>query len=237
MAPIPHPTEHPWSTRGELLSARAAAVQEIERQFLSLRALAGQSVCGLLVVFAAGVASAALEESRVTGVHVAIAVVCSGLALLAAVFPVRRALRNRKLIAELLAWEAAERQGRELPPGHIPPDLRMPVDARDDPDFEQVAGAAGAAAYTRPWGSRLLLRSVPGGIGLVVGFALVVGGTFDFPSPVSVAFLLSGGYVLLSSVVMVSASTRLAYRMTRSSSALDADIRALRAQRMGAPAA
>ncbi|WP_167759063.1 hypothetical protein [Blastococcus sp. TF02A-35] len=229
MTPGAGPTEHLWQSRAELLAARAEAVPEIERQLLSPWRLLGRSALALVTVLAAGMGGMALQDRG--GSDPVVAVVCFLVAVAATVPVIRAARRNRALFAELAGWEEAERQGRWLPTGALRPELRMPVDARNDADFDQVAIVATVAAYTRPWGVRLLLRAVPAGLGVALGLALVLGGTSELPQPVAVASLLSGGYLLLSSLVVAGAATRHAYRMTRRYSDLATEIDALDLER------
>jgi hypothetical protein len=237
MPSTPNPITHPWRTRGEFLAARAAAVPQIERLLLAPGPLFRQAA----LVFAAAVsivlAGYCLDASPLDATRMVSAAVFSAAALATVVPTARRALRNRALIAELLAWDVAERRWRDLPAGEARPEHRMPFDAREDPDFEQVAATVGSAAQGRPLDGRLLLRSVPSGLGIVLGLTIVLSGAFDLPAPSGVILLAGGSYVLLCPLVQFSASNRLALRLSRTAAAIESDIRSVRAQRIGSAAA
>lgn len=234
VTPTPGPSGHRWQSRAELLAARAEAVPELERRLLSPWRLLGSSALALVTVVTAGMAGQALQRPDRNSSDLVIALVLVAVAVVAVVPVARAARRNRALFAELASWEAAERRERDLPAGEVRPEHRMPVDARADADFDEVAAVVGARAYTRPWGGRLLLRAAPAGLGIALGIALVLGGASELPQPLGFAVLLPGGYVLLSSLVMACAATRHAYRMTRISSDLQAEIREIRLERTGA---
>jgi hypothetical protein len=200
-----------------------------------LRRFAVHVLLALVVAFAGLLAgTAAAEGDGAAAVLIGLAVV---MGVAAAAPMVRQYLRNRELVAELLAWEAAERAGRGLPGGDVPAELRMPYDARDHADFEQVAAAVGHAAYTRPRSNRLLIRSAVAGLGIAFGLALVLSVITDVDAGFRWGAAIGGAYVLVVSLVVASAATRLMFRMTALSSAAEADIREFRAQREGVPEA
>ncbi len=237
MPSTPNPITHPWRTRGEFLAARAAAVPQIERLLLAPGTLFRQAALVFAAAMSIVLAGYCLDASPLGVTRMVFAAVFSAAALATVVPTVRRALRNRALIAELLAWDAAERRWRDLPAGEVPPEHRMPFDAREDPDFEQVAAAVGSAAQGRPLDGRLLMRSVPSGLGITLGLTIALSGALDLPAPSGVILLAGGSYVLLCPLVQASASMRLASRLTRRAAAIEADIRSIRAQRMGSVAA
>lgn len=147
----------PWRTRGELLAARTQAIPQLESRLLSPRRLVVQALLTLVVAAAGGMAAQALANGA-DSTNVVIAVLFGAGALAAAVPVVRRALENRRLVAELLAWVEVERSSRGLPAGVIAPGVRAAFDARADADFEEVALAAFRHAHTEPTSLRLLAR-------------------------------------------------------------------------------
>jgi hypothetical protein len=204
---------------------------EIERRLFSPWAVLAHAALTLLAVFCSGIVGAALGDVGRGTTHLVLAVLF-GVAAVAAVVPtVRRALRNRALVTELLAWEAAERRERYLPGEDVRPEHRMPFDARADPDFEQVAAAAGTAAYLRSRGHGQYLRAALSGMGVVAGFVLVAGGFLGAPEPLSIGMAVGGGYLLGCSLVTAVSATRIAWRYSRISAAVEADIREVRAGR------
>jgi hypothetical protein len=235
--PTAPPAAHqPWRTRGELLAARAEAVPQLERRLFSLRRLAVQVLLVLAAGLAALVAGVALDsDDRSVGIVLAVLVSVPG--AVAVVIGARRAVRTRELIGQLLSWEDVERAGRSLPAGDVRPDLRTPHDARDDADFEQVAEIVAGRVYTRPWGMRLLVRSGIAGAGIILGAVLVLAIAAGERDGFALGALVGGGVVLISSLLLAAGATRLGFRMSRLSSALEADIRALRVARIGAEAA
>jgi hypothetical protein len=227
------PVPGDWTTRGELLAARAEAVPALEDRLLSLRRLAGQSVLFLATAFAGALAGSVLRE--VSGGTLAAAVVLGALAAAAAAVIVRAAVVSHRWYADLLRWEQAEHAGRALPPGRLAPEHRAPFDARDDDDFEQLAALSTAAAHVRPFRTALLLRGLVAGLGLGVGMLYVLMATLaidgDEQRPLQLALLVVGAFALAAAGAMGAAATRYAYRLTRASARLEADVREARAAR------
>jgi hypothetical protein len=223
----------PWSTRGELLAARTQAIPQLESRLLSPRRLAVQVLLTLVVGLAGLMTTQALADGA-DATNVVIAVLFGAGALAAAVAVVRRALENRRLVAELLAWVAAERSSRGLPAGVIAPGVRAAFDARADADFEEVALAAFRHPHADPTNTRLLLRGLFTGLGLGVGFIftlLAVTGEGMLPA------VVPGGFVLVSSLVLGAAGMRWSYRFMKIGEQLSADLQTFRGERMGVPAA
>ena len=229
--PSPHDR---WRTRGELLAARAELLPQLARRLLSPARLAAQVLLTLVVAVAGLMAAQALADgSGDTTTHVVLAVLFGAIGLAAAVVVVRRALQNRRLVAQVLAWVEVERASRELPAGAVGRGVRAPFDARADADFEEVALAAFRHPYAEPTSLRLLARGGLGGAGLVVGSVLVLMAV-DGGLPAAV---VPGAFVLLSSLVLCAAATRWSYRFQRIGGQLEADRQVFRAERVGVPAA
>lgn len=225
------------ATRGEFLAARATAVPELERRIGSPLDLLLN--CGLVfgAVFALMMAGTALTDARVETLHVVIAGVMTAGALATVPLMVRRGLRTRTWMAALLAWETAERRARSLPPGYVRPDLRMPFDARQDADFDDVALVAETWAEFRPSAWWLIKRAIPIGIGLLVGFLLVAEGFGDSPVALAVTLGVAGGYLLTCCLVSAAGMFRMAWRLRRIWQAHKSEIRAWRVERVGPVAA
>lgn len=223
-----------WRTRAELLAARAGAVPELERQALSRRRFLLHVALTPFAAFAGLMAFSAFDEGDRLGL--VMGALFAGIGVAAAWPTVRQAVRNRRLFAELLAWEEVERRGRTLPPGPLAPEHRMPYDARDDDDFEQVARVAGSAAHVRSWSWRYLVRTVSG-MGVASGLVLVLGAFVDEDRGIGWNWLIAGSYLFGASLVACCAYLRLNFRLFRISRALDADIRELRSRRVGEAAA
>jgi hypothetical protein len=226
------------ATRGEFLAARETAVRELERGIGSPLGLLQNCALVFGAFFACIVAGSALSQPRVETFNVVFAVVMVVAALATIPFTVRRALRRRKLIAALLAWEAAERQARSLPPGHVRPELRTPFDARQDADFEDVALDARLAASRRAAQGRLVRRTTLPSFGLVLGLVLVSGVSGDEPVATRVSWGVAGAYLVVCCLVAIAADFRLWRRACKFRWAQTADIVAWRAERLlpGEPA-
>lgn len=225
------------ATRGEFLAARATAVPELERRIGSPLDLLLN--CGLVLgaAFALVMAGTALTDARAETVHVVIAGVMTAGALATVPLMVRRVHRTRTWMAALLAWETAERQARSLPPGHVRPDLRMPFDARQDADFDDVAFGAELWAEFRPRAWWLIKRGIPAGLGLLVGSLLVAEGFGDSPVALAVNVGVAGGYLLSCCLVSAAGMFRTAWRLRRIWQAHKSEIRAWRVERVGPVAA
>lgn len=213
----------PWSTRGELLAARAAAVPTLERRLFAPGRLVGQALLMVVVTLAGLVAGTALEGSG----GVAVAVVAAVVGLGAVVVAARMAVESRRLMAGLLAWETEERAGRSLPSGDVRPEHRMPFDARADEDFRAVAVGTSVAAYTRPVRTPLLVRAVVLGCGIGLGLVLVLVGVAEPGAAFAVSTGVAGAVVLVAGLVGATAATRFAFRLTRVSAALERDVRGI----------
>jgi hypothetical protein len=227
------------ATRGEFLVARQAAVRELERAIGSPLGVLLNACLVSWVAFAVMIADSAITQPRVETFNIVFAVVLVIAALATVPFTLRRTLRTRKQMAAVLAWETAERQSRSLPPGQIPPDLRTPFDARRDPDFETVATDARIAARRRAQGAWLRFRLLPPSFGLISGFVLVMGGVSgDWVPSTRVAWVVAGGYVVVSCVVAIIATLRLTARMGKLQRTQKSDITAWRTERLlpGEPA-
>ena len=223
----------PWRTRGELLAARAEVLPQLEGRLLSLRRLGVQVLLTLVVGLAGLMGTLALADGA-DATNVVLAVLFGAAAVAAAISVVRRALENRRLVARLLAWVEVERATRQLPAGEIAPGVRAAYDARADADAEEVALAAFQHPHADPTSTRLLLRGLVTGLGVGVGLVLTllaVTGDGTLPG------VVPGGFVLVSSLVLGGAATRWSYRFTRIAGQLSADLQAVRAERIGAPAA
>jgi hypothetical protein len=233
MNPIWAPADLPAATRGEFLAHRARAVQELEQRLSSPVGLLVN--CGLVfgAALALMLAGTALGDVRVETFHVAFAVVMAAAALTTVPIMVRRALRTRKLMAAFIAWETAERQARSLPSGHLPPDLRMPFDARRDADFEHFAYVTAVKARFRPLPTWLVLRGTPAGLGWVVGFVLMMGAVSEGSVAAAMAWGAAGGYLLICSLVVTASVVRAGWRLAQLLRAEQADIRTWRAERTG----
>lgn len=231
------PGDVPVATRGEFLAARETAVRELERRILSPLRVLLHSGLVFVATFAFLSAGAVLHEPGRHTVLVVVAALLTAVGIAAAVPTVRRAIRNRKLTSALLAWETAEHHARSLPPGQVRPDLRMPFDARQDADFEDVAFDADIAAYHRVAGKRLWFRLTPPSMGLLLGFVLVMGVTMDGPVPERISWAVGGGYMMVCSLVAIAATMRLSWRLRMLWRARQADNTALRTERIGPVAA
>jgi hypothetical protein len=223
--------DQPWRTRGELLAARADAVPALEARLYAPGRLALQAALTFVFALTGPVVGTALAEEGSSGTSTAVGVVVGVLAavvaVVSAVVVVRMVRVNRTLMAELVAWEAAERDGRSLPTGDVQPDHRMPFDAQDDPDFHEVYARIGAAAYTRMWRTGLLVRAIVIGLGVGLGLVLTLMAFVTDDTDRAVPVGITGGLTLLGCLVAGAGATRFAFRLTRISGQLDADTRAL----------
>jgi hypothetical protein len=231
------PGDVPVATRGEFLAQRATAVHDLERRIGSPVDLFVNSGLVVGAAFALMLAGAALSDARVETFNVVFTVVMTAAALVTVPLMVRRALRTRKLMATIVAWETAEGQSRSLPPGHVRPDLRMPFDAREDADFEAVAHAAEVAAQFRPSATWLVWRSLPAGLGIAPGLVLVLGGFGPERGPQEVTALVSGVYLLTSCLVAAVGMVRMGLRLRRLWQMQKAEVQAWRVERIGPVAA
>lgn len=225
------------ATRGEFLAARATAVQELERRLSSPLGLLQN--CGLLfgAVFALMLAGTALSDARVETFHVVFAALLTAAAFATVPIIIRRAFRTRKAIAAFIAWETAEREARSLPPGHIRPELRMPFDARVDPDFEHFAHVVAVRDRFAPLPGWVVRRALPAAAGLLLGFVLLMAGFGDEPVGVAVAWGVAGGYLLACSLLVIASAVRTGWRLAQILRAEKADISLWRAERVGQVAA
>jgi hypothetical protein len=208
-------------------------VPALERRYLAPLRLLGEAGLVAGAVFALMLAGTAAEGRGTGGTVAGLVLALVGVALL--VPAARQAARSRALITHLGDWGEVERRHRDLPAGDLAPELRTPFDARHAPDFEQVAGDAGTQAYVRAWRGLLLLRSAVAGLGLAVGLALLLGVLLsgDMPAAVRAGFGAAGVVALGGSGLLAGGATRLGWRWSRQSSAVTADVRALRAGRLG----
>jgi hypothetical protein len=223
--------QQPWRTRGELLAARAVAIPVLERRLHAPGRLTGQAVLTFVFAMAGPIVGTVLIEKGGGGTSVAVGAVVGVLAAIAAIaagtLAVRIGVVNRTLMAELLAWESAERTGRSLPSGDVRPEHRMPFDAQADPDFHELSGRIGAANYTRMWRLALLTRAVLIGLGVGLGLILSLMAVFSTELAYAVPVGVTGVLTLVACLVAGAGAQRFAFRLTRISSQLDADTRAL----------
>jgi hypothetical protein len=227
------------ATRGEFLAARQTAVRELERGIGSPLGVLLNACLVSWAAFAVMIADSAITQPRVETFNIVFAVVLVAAALVTVPFTLRRALRTRKLMAAVLAWETAERQSRSLPPGQVRPDLRTPFDARRDADFETIAMDARIAARRRANGTWLRFRLLPPSLGLLPGLLLVFGGVSrDWAPTTRVAWAVAGGYVVVSCVVAIAATLRFSAHMWKLDRTQKSDIVAWRTERLmpGEPA-
>lgn len=227
--------DRPWRTRGELLAARAEAVPALERRLYSPGRIAGQALLTFVFAIAGPIVGTVLADQDRDAISIAVgsgvAVWAISAGVVAAVFAVRMGMENRRLMAELLAWEYAERAGRSLPCDDVHPVQRMPFDARHDPDFQTVARVISRAAYVRPRGIGLLARAGATGLGVALGLALSLMGFGAEPAYAATAGI-TGLLTLAGCLVAAAGLTRFGFRLTRIWARLDADLRELNAPGM-----
>lgn len=213
---ISDPASTTWSTRADLLDARAAAVERLERAYSSMRALSGVAAATALAtlgLFLAGYGfNEALVENNDTGANLVLAI----LGLIAAVaWPPRpllhRLREGRSLAASLSRWRDADATvaARDLPEGDITADLRTLWDARRQEDFESVALRDIGAAQAQLTAGSVILRAVLGGVGLGLAIALGIASGTSFDQPL---FALGSG---LACLVMLISAGRAAIGATR----------------------
>lgn len=196
MAPLPES----FSTRADLLKARADAWQVLHRADMSARRATKSAGLVLLSVPFFALLSAAFqppddistEDPGTFGLVFGSTCGLTGAILSLAAF--RLTVRAREVGRRARSWRdlADQQAARALPAGEIPADLREPFDARYDSDFERHATTARVHLQVAPWEDRVLFRAALAGLGTGLSIALLLIGFGNLRTPYFTGVLVAG---------------------------------------------
>ncbi|MCD9197094.1 hypothetical protein [Aeromicrobium wangtongii] len=230
-----------WTTRGELLTERAARLSELERERYGWRRDVKPGAAMLVAMALSMYVTLAREDdpsTRTTAIWWGITAVAVA-ALLLVLW--QRVRTSRAMDRERLAWAGADRtrDARGLPPGEIPDELLTIFDARDRPDLEEVSSRVGLTTLGRIRDTRLLwpaFRAIPAWCFSVV---LLAAGLTSDDAGDGLPLAVVGAIVLVATSTTVWMTWVEAFRRQQdhNGTGYDRQLYAARAEALGGPTA
>ncbi|MGQ0630261.1 MAG: hypothetical protein ACT4P1_04405 [Sporichthyaceae bacterium] len=220
LPPWPPPPES-FTTRAQLLRARAGAIPPLHDANLSLRAFAKTTLLILLAAALYGVSivgwaeSESDPEAKVLGpVGAVVWAMLTGIpAVLITWRVLRRTQHAREAGRRWRAWEDLPDtpEARALPPGDLAHDLRDLFDAQTRAVGSRHVMHGCDQLYSNPWSTRLLIRAAFTGLGLGLGGAVLAIGILGFEQG-GAGFVPAGALIFSGSAIQAYKGGRRAWR-------------------------